>query len=183
TNPELLDHLSETFVHSGFDVRQIMREICNSRTYQLSIKPNAWNEDDAQNYARATPRRLPAEVLFDTIHSVTGSVTQIPGVPKGTRAAALPDVGITTADGFLQNLGQPVRESVCECERSSELQLGPVMALVSGPTVGRAIADDENALARLVEQLPEDAKLVEELFLRVLGRWPSEIETETFADF
>jgi len=183
TNPELLDHLSETFVQNGFDVRQLMREICNSRTYQLSIKPNQWNEDDSLNYARATPRRLPAEVLFDTIHYVTGSATQIPGVPKGTRAAALPDVGITTEDGFLQNLGQPVRESACECERSSELQLGPVMALVSGPTIGHAIADDENDLPRLVKQLPEDAKLVEELFLRVLGRRPSTMEIETFADF
>lgn len=183
TNPELLDHLSETFVQNGFDVRQLMREICNSRTYQLSIKPNRWNEDDTLNYARATPRRLPAEVLFDTIHYVTGSTTQIPGVPRGTRAAALPDVGITTEDGFLQNLGQPVRESACECERSSELQLGPVMALVSGPTIGRAIADDENDLARLVARLPEDAKLVEELFLRVLGRRPSAMEIETFADF
>lgn len=183
TNPELLDHLSESFIQSGFDVRHLMREICNSRTYQLSVKPNAWNEDDTLNYARATPRRLPAEVLFDTIHHVTGSATQIPGVPKGTRAAALPDVGITTEDGFLQNLGQPVRESACECERSSELQLGPVMALVSGPTIGRAIADNENDLPRLVEQLADDAQLVEELFLRVLGRRPKTTEIEAFAEF
>lgn len=183
TNPELLDHLTESFVDSGFDVRQILRTICNSRTYQLSVVPNSWNEDDSQNYARAMPRRLPAEVLFDAIHFVTGSVTEIPGVPKGTRAAALPDVGIATADGFLQNLGQPVRESACECERSSDLQLGPVMALVSGPTIGRAIADTGNALPKLVNKLDDDAKLVEEIFLRILNRRPTETEVSTFADF
>ena len=183
TNPELLDHLTDSFVQSGFDVRQILREICNSRTYQLSVVPNPWNEDDTLNYARAMPRRLPAEVLFDTIHFVTGSITEIPGVPKGTRAAALPDVGFATADGFLQNLGQPVRESACECERSSELQLGPVMALVSGPTIGRAIADTGNALTQLVGKLEDDSKLVEEIFLRILGRRPSEAEQSTFNDF
>lgn len=183
TNPELLDHLTDSFVESGFDVRQILREICNSRTYQLSVVPNQWNEDDTLNYARAMPRRLPAEVLFDTIHFVTGSITEIPGVPKGTRAAALPDVGFATADGFLQNLGQPVRESACECERSSELQLGPVMALVSGPTIGHAIADTGNALTQLVGKLEDDSKLVEEIFLRVLGRLPNEAEQSTFSEF
>ena len=183
TNPELLEHLTDSFVQSGFNVRQVLREICNSRTYQLSVVSNQWNEDDTLNYARAMPRRLPAEVLFDTIHFVTGSITEIPGVPKGTRAAALPDVGFATADGFLQNLGQPVRETACECESSSELQLGPVMALVSGPTIGHAIADTANALTQLVGKFEDDSKLVEEIFLRVLGRRPSEAELSTFADF
>ena len=183
TNPELLDHLTDLLVSSGFDARHVLRSICNSRAYQLSVVPNQWNEDDSLNYARALPRRLPAEVLYDAIHFVTGSLSNIPGVPKGTRAAALPDVGLTTEDGFLQNLGQPVRESACECERSDELQLGPIMALVSGPTIGRAIADDENALGRLVADLPEDADLVEELYLRILGRLPVEAESAMFTQF
>ena len=183
TNPELLDHLARAFVESKFDIRQVMRTICNSRTYQLSVVPNQWNEDDQQNFSHATPRRLPAEVLYDAIHFVTGSITDIPGVPRGTRAAALPDVGIATEDGFLQNLGQPVRESACECERSDELQLGPVMALVSGPTIGRAISDTANALTKLVAEMPEDAQLVEELYLRILGRRPTPGELETFTEF
>ena len=183
TNPELIQHLSKAFVDSNFDIRQVMRSICNSRTYQLSVIPNEWNADDKLNFAHALPRRLPAEVLYDTIHFVTGSITEIPGVPKGTRAAALPDVGVTTEDGFLQNLGQPVRESACECERSSELQLGPVMALVSGPTIGRAISDTGNALVKLVADIAEDGKLVEEIYLRVLSRKPTAAEVATFADF
>ena len=81
---------------------------------------------------------------------VTGSVSQIPGVPPGTRAAALPDAGVKLPDGFLTNLGRPARESACECERVTGLQLGPVMALISGPTVGKAISDPKNALAKLV---------------------------------
>ena len=112
-----------------------MRLICQSRTYQLSIETNRWNEDDTINYSHAMARRLPAEVLYDAIYRVTGSVSRIPGVPAGTRAAALPDAGVKLPDGFLTNLGRPARESSCECERTSGLQLGPVMALISGPTV------------------------------------------------
>ncbi len=55
TNPELLDYLTEFFIDSGFDVRGLMREICNSRTYQLSIGTHPFNEDDAINYSHAKP--------------------------------------------------------------------------------------------------------------------------------
>lgn len=180
TNPELLDHLTGEFIETGFDVRHVMRAICTSRTYQLSVESNEWNADDRQNYSHALPRRLPAEVLYDAIHFVTGATSQIPGVPEGTRAAALPDVGVSTPDGFLANLGRPVRESACECERSSELQLGPIMALVSGPTVGTAIASERNELDELVRLVSGDASLVEELFVRILNRLPTPSEVEAF---
>jgi WD40 repeat protein len=170
TNPELLDHLTEQFIESGFDVRELMRSICRSRTYQLAITTNPWNEDDQLNYSRARPKRLPAEVLYDTVYTVTGARTNIPGVPAGTRAAAIPDVGIELSDNFLANLGRPVRESACECERSNDLQLGPVMALMNGPTVSEAISQAGNAISQLVATQPDDAALVNELFLRILNR-------------
>ena len=124
-NPELLDYLTEEFIKSGFDVRHVMRLICKSRTYQLSVETNKWNADDKVNYAHATARRLPAEVLLDAVYRVTGSVSKFPGVAAGTRAAALPDSGVELPSGFLTTFGRPARESACECERSSGLQLGP----------------------------------------------------------
>ncbi|MGI9244401.1 MAG: DUF1549 and DUF1553 domain-containing protein, partial [Verrucomicrobiales bacterium] len=176
SNPELLDFLTRHFVESGFDARELMRLICKSRTYQLSIETNQWNEDDTINFSHAKARRLPAEVLYDTIHAVTGASSRFPGVPAGTRAASLPDVGVELPDSFLANFGRPVRESSCECERNSDMQLGPVMALLSGPTVGDAIADPKNAIARLAEDTADDRQLVESLFYRILNRPPAEAE-------
>ncbi|QDV14554.1 WD domain, G-beta repeat [Rosistilla oblonga] len=180
TNPELLDFLTEGFVVSGFDTRHLMRLIANSRTYQLSVETNKWNEDDALNYSHATAKRLPAEVLYDAVHRVTGAESHIPGVPAGTRAAAIPDSGIKLTDGFLANFGRPSRESSCECERSSDLQLGPVMALVSGPTVGAAISDPKNALASIAQQNETPQALVDAIFLRVLNRHAKPGEVEAF---
>lgn len=179
TNPELLEHLSQEFIRTGFDVEHVMRLICNSRTYQLSIGTNKWNEDDAINYSHATARRLPAEVLYDTVYAVTGAVSAIPGVAPGTRAAALPDVAVSLPDGFLNNLGRPVRESACECERSQELQLGPIMALVSGPTVGSAISDPKCALPGLARGEMSEADMVREIYLRVLSREASDEEVKS----
>src|SRR5204863_10029928 len=67
SNPELLDHLTEEFIESGFDVQALMKLIAKSRTYQLSVATNKWNADDKSNYSHATARRLPAEVLFDAL--------------------------------------------------------------------------------------------------------------------
>ena len=176
TNPELLEWLTREFISSGFDTHQLIRTICKSRTYQLSLETNRWNEDDQVNYSHARPRRLPAEVLYDAIYQVTGATSKFPGVPAGIRAAALPDVGVKLPDGFLGNLGRPARESACECERTSEMQLGPVMALISGPTVNDAISDPDNEIARLVASQPDDHQLLHELFLRIVNRPATEAE-------
>src|SRR5262249_17781231 len=170
SNPELLDYLTKEFLSSGFDARHVMRLICKSRTYQLSVATNKWNEDDKINYSHATARRLPAEVLLDAVSRVTGSPSKFPGVPAGTRAAALPDSGVELPSGFLTTFGRPARESACECERTSGMQLGPVMALVSGPTLGDAIADPANELTKLATRESDDARLIDALFLRILNR-------------
>ena len=174
----MLEYLGEEFIQSGFDVQHVLRLVCKSRTYQLSVKTTPWNEDDNTNYSHAMARRLPAEVLFDALHRAVGSMSKFPGVPPGTRAAALPDSGVKLPSGFLATLGRPPRESACECDRSNDLQLGPVMALVSGPTISGAIADPNNELAKLVVREEDDRKLIDELFLRILNRHATDSETQ-----
>ncbi len=170
SNPQLLDHLTAEFLKSGFDTRHVMKLIATSRTYQLSVVSNEWNRDDKVNYSHALARRLQAEVLYDAVHAVMGSVTKAPGVAAGTRAAAFPDVGVELPSGFLATFGRPVRESACECERTSELRLGAVMALISGPTIADAIGDPGNELPKLVAREKDDAKLIDEIFMRILNR-------------
>ncbi len=179
SNPELLEYLTQEFVASGFNVQHIVKLIVKSRTYQLSYLPNRWNEDDKINYSHATARRLPAEVLYDTVYAAMGAASKFPGVNPGTRAAELPDSGVDLPSGFLATFGRPVRESACECERSSGLQLGPVMALISGPTIADAISDPANALAKLIVDEKDDRKVVDEIFLRILNRPATEKEIET----
>jgi WD40 repeat protein len=176
--PELLGYLEKRFVDSKFDVRSLMREIANSQVYQLSIETNRWNEDDQRNYSHAMPRRLPAEVLYDAIHAVTGSPSKLPGLALGERSAALADADPGLPDGFLNNLGRPARETACECERSSELRLGSVMALVSGPTLGSAIANEKNSIQELAKKTTDNRSLVEQLYLRILNRPASDQEIE-----
>src|SRR5262249_53361187 len=80
--------------------------------------------------------------------------------------------------GFLELFGKPVRESACECERSSGMMLGPVLALINGPIVSEALRDPNNRIARLVAANKDDAKLVEELYLAILCRPPTSKELQ-----
>ncbi|MBI2806134.1 MAG: DUF1549 domain-containing protein [Planctomycetes bacterium] len=178
TNPQLLDKLTDEFVKSGFNVHQLIKTICKSRTYQHSIATNEWNRDDDVNYSHALARRLSAEVLFDSIHRVTGSLSRIPGLPPGARAVQTIDSSVQVPGGFLELMGRPPRESACECERSSGMQLGPVLSLLTGPVLNDAIKDPDNRIAKIVAKYPDDVKVVEELYLAILNRMPTAKEIE-----
>ena len=173
TNPALLDRLTKQFLDSGFNVRELERTICKSRVYQESIRTNRWNQDDEINYSHAIARRLPAEVLYDAIHRVLGVTSNLPGLPPGARAAQLLDSNVEIPGGFLNLFGKPVRESSCECERSSSMMLGPVLNLVNGPVVGDALREPNNRLATLVRRDKSDAKIIEDLFVAILCRTPT----------
>lgn len=179
SNPELLNYLTGEFVDSGFNTRRILRLICQSRAYQLSVGTHKWNEDDKINYSHATARRLPAEVLLDAVYRVTGSSPHFPGARPGIRAAQLIDSAIDVPSGFLANLGRPPRESACECERSNDIQLGSVMSLLSGPAVSGAVDDPNNEIARMARSELDNSELIGEIFLKILNRpaAPDEIES------
>lgn len=176
SNPELLNRLTKDFIDSGFNVRELIRAICQSRTYQHSIQVNRWNADDDINYSHAYARRLPAEVLYDAIHRVTGSTARLPGLPAGSRAAELVDPSANVPGGFLTLLGRPPRESACECERSNSMLLGPVLNLVNGPVIANAISDPNNAIHKKLAQEKDNRKVVEFMFLSILNRQPTEKE-------
>ena len=85
-NPELLDALAKEFTKSKFDVKHLLRTICNSRTYQLSSAPNEFNKHDKQNHARYYARRMIAEVLHDAIDQVTDTRTVFNKMSRTARA-------------------------------------------------------------------------------------------------
>ncbi|MFT4538084.1 MAG: hypothetical protein ACI841_001669 [Planctomycetota bacterium] len=182
THPELLDHLTEDFLEAEFDVRAMMRLICQSRTYQHSVSTTRWNKGDDVNYGHALARRLPAEVLFDAVHTATGTRSSLPGVRRGTRAVQLVDASVKSQDGFLDLFGRPARESSCECERGTGLSLGQALNLINGPTLADALSDAEGGLSELLQVENDPDAIIEELYLAFLCRYPSTAELETLRE-
>jgi hypothetical protein len=175
SNPELLDALTDEFVKGGFDVRKLMRTICLSRTYQLSIAGNKWNEDDRVNFSHAIPRRLSAEQMYDAVMIATGTRPNFNGMPQGMRAAEVPD-GNVKGDDFLALFGRPKRMSACECERTSNITLSHALSMINGVTISDAVNKSDSRIAKIVEANSDDKKVVEEIYLTCLNRLPSEKE-------
>jgi hypothetical protein len=177
SNPALLDALAKDFIDHDFDLRQLMRTIANSRAYQASIVTNEWNENDADNFSRAMPRRLSAEELMDAVALATGVRPVFPEAPPDTAAEQINDPHIGK-EGFLDLFGRPQRESSCECERRSDLSLPQALNLVNGKTISDAVADSNGRIAKAVVAGRPDRELVEELYLASLSRPPTASEMD-----
>ena len=175
-NPKLLETLARDFVETDFDLKQLVRTICNSSTYQLSSEPNEWNRDDKQNFSRYYPKRLNAEVLLDSINQVTGTSTSFGGVPAGTRATQLPDNGFSSY--FLTVFGRPESSSACECERSSEANLAQSLHLLNSSEIqGKLTAGDGRAAKLSADKERDHNAKIQELYLLAFSRDPSSEES------
>jgi len=162
-NPELLNALAQSFTDSGYDLKQLIRTLTLSATYQLSAVPNAHNAVDRQNFSRYYPKRLQAEVLMDAINAVLDSRSTFEGMPVGTRATALPDNSFNASSYFLTVFGRPEGSSACECERSQESSLAQSLHLINAPDIQKKLADDQGRGATLArdDQRSDEAKLTE----------------------
>lgn len=158
SNPALLDALASDFIQSNFDLKQLIRTITNSQTYQLSSTPNEYNQNDTQNFSRYYPQRLKAEVLLDSIDVLTATPTQFAGLPAGTRAVQLPDNAFDSY--FLTVFGRPESASACECERTGDANLAQHLLLLNSKEIqgklgsGRSVhltADSRDHAAKIGE--------------------------------
>ena len=171
TNGPLLDLLAQRLVAAKYDLKVVMRLILNSRVYQLSSDPSDNNHDDEQNFSHYTVKRLPAEVLLDAISSVTGVPEAFPGRPLGTRAISIWDNRLPSY--FLEIFGRPERTSPCECGRSSDPTMAQALHLMNAPEVEAKLIDPEGRIARLLAAGATEDRIVEELCLATVGRFPS----------
>lgn len=183
SNKALLDYLVKGFVESGYDMKWLHFTITNSRTYQLSWRPNDTNRKDIRNFSHAVLRRLPAEVAIDAILKATANQKtasqfankmdrrKISQHPRSYQARAI--------DFSLLVFGKPLRTTNCDCERQNE------------PTLLQSlyVRNDEEMLSNLIRsdgwlnQLKKQSsaqvnldELVSEAYLRTLSRLPDETE-------
>ncbi len=177
SNPELLDYLADRLVMLEFDFRGLMREICLSRTYQMTAGPDApADEDDlaAIHFARGpVVRRLRAEVLLDVISQVTEAPESYAGSPDGARATEIVD-GLVS-NRFLDTFGRTPRDTACACEVDVEPNLSQALHLLNGDTLGPKIEAGAVVQASLDAGLAPN-QIVDALYLRCLTRRPTEAE-------
>jgi hypothetical protein len=176
SNDALLDAVTKDFVAHGYDLKHLLRTITASAAYQRSSRATPNNAKDTRNYSHYATRRMPAEVLLDAIGTVTGVPQTFRGHPEGTRAIRMWDSRLDVE--FLEVFGRPVRQTVCECERTSDGSVTQMLHLMNSGTVQQRLTDDKGTAAILDKSGAPPEELVERLYLSFYSRLPSAEERQ-----
>jgi hypothetical protein len=190
SNEKLLSAMAKFLADQHFDLKMLMRTILESETYQRASKPLPQNAADTRFYSHYYPRRMMAEVMHDAIVQITGVPTQFTRdrrnanaglaekYPLGLRAIQLPDT--QTDSYFLKAFGRPERDKTCECERTAEPNVTQVLHLANGDTINTKLAAKDNRISKLLEKKMPNEKIVDEVYLGALARYPTAVEWKRF---
>lgn len=180
TNRQLLDRLARHFVDCGYRLKELHRVILNSRTYQASCEPSSDASESVQRllFARYFARKLPAEVLLDSISQVTGVAHKFRGYPEGISAKDLyiPD----NPDYFLVTFSFPRRDILAG--RSESPSLSQALHMMNGETIREKVESDKNILAGLLERDLSEADMISALYERAYSRLPSDSELKAIQE-
>jgi len=170
SNQPLLDSLGLKFTEYKYDFRKLVRDICTSRTYQLSTIANPTNEGDTRNFAKASIRRIRAETMLDCISQVTETPNKFPGLPVGAKAVQIADGNVSNY--FLTTFGRASRETVCSCEVKLEPTLSQSLHMLNGDATTQRIKAGNLIGRRLTEKKAPEA-IIDEMYVRTICRKPS----------
>jgi hypothetical protein len=184
-NEPLLADLAAHLVASKFSLRDLARDICNSRTYQLSTTPNDTNRRDIRQFSHSYIRRLRADVFIDSVVAVTGMTRNFGSFPAGTRAIDFyprtsgDGVGPNFGDEVFKCLGRSPRGSVSSGETKTAPTISQALHLSVGDTVQPRLGCN-GVLQTYVKDKTPPATAIEELFIRCLSRKPTDDERTGF---
>lgn len=178
SNPELLEALGRKFTEYGYDFRQLVRDICMSKTYQRSTRRNDSNDSDELNFAHQNIRRIKAESMLDIITQVTNTKDDFAKLPLGARAVQIADGNNSTY--FLTTFGRATRETACSCEVKMEPTLSQALHLMNGDTVNTKMQQG-GVLKRLLDEKLSPLEIVDRLYVICLTRHMTEEEKDSLS--
>jgi hypothetical protein len=196
SDPDLLDHLASSFVQDGWSIKKLIRRIVTSRTYQQSSKSNelmASIDPENRFQWRMNRKRLRAEDIRDSLLSIAGQLDLRHGgsnIKSGTdseygyrftslrRSVYVPVFRNTLPEIFeVFDFADP---NIQRGKRSSSTVSSQALLMMNHPFV---IAQARRA-AQELEKLPdlEDSSRVDRAYLQVVGRPPTDLETQIALD-
>jgi hypothetical protein len=179
THPRLITQLAQYFVESGYSVRQLVKTIVSSNTYQLSSQysPGSWNDSWTSYYARHYPRRLMAESVLDAICRATSRPQSysIQGQPNITRAMQIPDPlepnGRNGVGAFLNAFGRGDRDTT---PRSHDGSIVQALSMLNDPIVTTRVRANNNSTTEQILRATRDPGIIaDELYIATLSRRPT----------
>jgi hypothetical protein len=186
SHPELLFWLTRGFVESGYDMKWLHRQIVSSHAYQRSWKPNDTNHEDRRNFSRAIPRRVPAEVAYDSLKQAVAASDRLDDVRTDLTRRAIGHLSMRLAGTYAMDVfGKPDRAANCDCERVNQPTLLQSIFLHNDPLVEQRLNDSgwihEIAAFKDGDARIDQAWLINTAWLRTVSRPPTKAEQQRAA--
>jgi hypothetical protein len=182
SNPALLNALANDFIASGYDLQALMKEIVNSRTYQLSSRyEGTWNPANANLFGRKMVRRLWSEEVHDAIAQSSAQVPTYNNATWGPANWAMqfpeplntPDGGNGAVNNFLNAFLRGNRDDQV---RKPDGSISQALNLMNDNFVMSRIKPATAGLLKTSLAITDNTQMVNNLFLNVLSRYPTPAE-------
>jgi hypothetical protein len=175
THPELLDYLSKEFASSGFDLKHLIRCICNSQAYQRTSKPLPGNKSDEELYSHSGVRMMTADMLFD---SLAVALNHAPADKAGKMAKVAKKLGGGPREEFRKFFHTEADDDASAVADYAH-GIPQVLRLMNSTQMNNTTA----VVAGLLKADPAPEKVTAALYLRVLSRRPTDAEIKQAASY
>ena len=176
SHPELLDRLTDEFVKSGYDVKQLAGWICNSQPYNLTSRFNANNDFDNPSagevplFSHMYVKTLTAEQLYDSLLIATNAHK------SGTRSYQQSE---QQRERWMQDYLRIFGGNEDDEPTLFSGSIPQALLMMNGPLVENAISADKGSYLNTVltdTRNRSDAMRIQSLFVSALGRIPNGYE-------
>jgi hypothetical protein len=182
--PDVLIRLAASFRATDYDIKQLLRTICNSDAYQRQIRPGS-SADEHLHFAAAYPTRLPAEALWQSLTNVLGNI----GAPSGPFGFRGPPPGAPAFGRF----GRPSLESTFVNEfkfdpslKADEVEgsIPQALILMNNRDINQSIqARSSNLLSGVLKKYSKDEDAIRALYFKAFARKPTDHELSKAAAY
>jgi Protein of unknown function (DUF1549)/Protein of unknown function (DUF1553) len=166
TNKELLDGVAAQFKHYGYDQKQLIRWICNSKAYSLSAVANKTNfsPETEPLFSRMLLKPLTPEAMFESL-----IVATVPETTKDTKKDLRDKWMTALVANFGDDEGNEVNYSGTVVQ---------ALLMMNGSDINGHITDPKGTVAVLVGKhgVTKTGEIVRDLYLHALNRPPTENE-------
>jgi len=167
SHPELLDLLAQELVAHQYDLKWLIRELCQTQVYQRSSRLAGETEPPPELFLTALEKPLSAEQLLNSCVQATGGLPGTMPPPDDVRQK------------FLKAFANPPRDPEGEFAPSVKASL---FVMNDGLLLSWLEPQPGRLTARLAE-LTDSAVLADELYVSVLSRPPTAAESARVQQF
>jgi hypothetical protein len=179
-HPAALDVLGKGFAASHYDIKWLFRAITATQAYQRQMRPKDPSAS-APAFAAAFPTRLRADALYDSLNRVLG-IEDNSDQQAGPQGKALVRRGDNTPRGQFHQLFNFDPSTLPDDVLGTIPQALFLLNASMTNSLIRA-GDSRTPLARILQKYPDDKAALQELYLLVHAREPSESELRICRDY